>query len=110
MSSLNLAAEFHRAGILRDHFKQVPEDYLALPGDDARRGDVRIRCICGTETDLRRGQLASCDCGRTFWNGAKVYAAPPAAPDDHVCEPARVTIKGATLLADYCAICKADIG
>lgn len=109
MTPLDLAQHFHRAGILRDHFKQVPDDYLAFP--DERKRDVKIRCVCGTEIDLRKGQLASCTCGRIFWNGkTKVYAAAPPEPDDHVCEPELLPLpSGKVAIADYCAVCKADI-
>lgn len=103
----DLASEFHRMGILSDYFKPVPEDYLTRNGRDAV-----IRCVCGTETPLRHGQIEFCPgCSRVFWCGKQVYAALPPSQMEHDCQPARLTLRsGKTILADYCETCKADIG
>lgn len=105
----NLADAFHRAGVLQEHFRVVPDEYLGLPAEGKQ---VRVNCVCGVQTDLRPGELHTCDCGRLFWNGSKVYAAPPADPPvEHECQPERLTLPDATIvLADYCGICKADLG
>jgi hypothetical protein len=99
---------FARRDILTDYFRPVPDDYLAFPEEGTR--NVRIRCVCGAETDLSFGEMKGCDCGRVFYCGSKVYAAPPPEPEEHhACAPARVFAHGTYCLTDYCAECGADL-
>lgn len=80
-SALIATATFLRSGLLEEKFRVVPEEYVGRV-----RGDVTVHCLCGEATSIRRHAIKSCKCGRIFWNGQQVYAAPPpTAEDDWEC-------------------------
>lgn len=70
-------------GILREHFREVPAEYIEQGEDGART----VSCLCSEKTTIPAGALHECSCGRIFWNGITLSAAPPAPEDDvQVCD------------------------
>ena len=103
---MNLVLDGHRAAVLEQFFKTVPDSHVTR----GPRRSATVSCVCGEISALSFGEVKTCTCGRIFWAGAKVYAAPPAEGEDHDCEAATIEARdGTKYRTDYCGVCFGDL-